>query len=502
LPAFPELFLAALIVAAFGRRSAWQSLLEDGDTGWHIRTGEFILQTGRVPVHDLFSFSRPDQPWFAWEWLADVAFAWFHGRGGLEAVAGISVAVLCGSAAILLCWLLRRGAGLWLSTGLVLAVVSASTVHYLARPHIFSMLLFPLALWIVDEDRRKPGQWLWLLVPISALWANLHGGFVGWLVTLTFLLLAMAAGRDWRGLRRYGCLGALCAAGTLANPYGWRLHQHILQYLGSSWILDNVGEFQSPHIRSENMIVFAVLLLAGVAFASGPLARGEWFEGGLALLWGLAALRSARHIPLYAVAAAPVVASEIAAWWRALAARSPAGGLSRVFWDSGQEWGQSARLGIWAPILAVAALWLTAPAAGIQDFPEERFPVAAVAHNLGRLIPAASMPRVLTSDQWADYVIFRLYPRQRVFFDGRSDFYGDVLGSEYKVLLTADHRWPDVLSRYEFALAILPIDWPLGSILEHEPDWRLVYRDSVAVVLARGGEIKNGPGAAECRNGE
>ena|SRR6516164_7847001 len=70
LPAFPEIFLAILLLTLFGRPSAWQSLLGDGDTGWHIRTGEFILRSHTVPVHDLFSFSRPDQPWFAWEWLA------------------------------------------------------------------------------------------------------------------------------------------------------------------------------------------------------------------------------------------------------------------------------------------------------------------------------------------------------------------------------------------------------------------------------------------------
>jgi hypothetical protein len=504
-PAFPEIFLAVLLLTLFGRLSAWQAVLGDGDTGWHIRTGEVILRSGTVPVHDLFSFSRPDQPWFAWEWLTDVLFAVLHRVGGLEAVAGVCMVLLGASAAIVLAWMLHRGAGLWVALPVTLAVVSASTIHYLARPHVFSILFFPLALWLVDADRQRPTPLVWTLLPLSALWANLHGGFVAWLVTVWLLPLAAAVGRDWRGVRRYASLAVLCAASTLLNPYGWRLHAHIARYLGSSWILDNVNEFQSPRIRSENMLVFAVLLLGGVALASRALARRNWFSGGLVLLWGLAALRSVRHVPLYSVAAAPVVASEFSAWWESIAARSGPRSLARVLWVSGQELGCSRRLGWWAPALAGLAVWLAAPSPPVSDFPGAGFPVAAVAHTLDRLAPAGRMPRILTSDQWGDYLIFHLYPRQRVFFDGRSDFYGPVLGADYKELMGAGHRWHEILAQYGFEIALLPDDWPLGSVLEQDPEWTLVYRDKVALVLVREAtnadkkSVKKSGTFAECR---
>ena len=66
------------------------------------------------------------------------------------------------------------------------------------------------------------------------------------------------------------------------------------------------------------------------------------------------------------------------------------------------------------------------------------------------------MPRILTSDQWADYLIFRLYPRQRVFFDGRSDFFGPAIGSDYRKLLAGEKSWRELLDRYQFDLALLP----------------------------------------------
>jgi hypothetical protein len=96
------------------------------------------------------------------------------------------------------------------------------------------------------------------------------------------------------------------------------------------------------------------------------------------------------------------------------------------------------------------------------------------------------MPRILTSDQWADYLIFRLYPRQRVFFDGRSDFYGAALGADYRKLLVAERPWREVIDRYGFELALLPHDWPLSTTLDREPGWRRVYEDRVGVLFARG----------------
>ena len=74
-PSFSDWLFVALLVWLFMPGAGWFGLLADGDTGWHIRAGEFILQHHALPRHDLFSFSKPGEPWYAWEWLADAAFA-------------------------------------------------------------------------------------------------------------------------------------------------------------------------------------------------------------------------------------------------------------------------------------------------------------------------------------------------------------------------------------------------------------------------------------------
>ncbi len=86
LPSMTDIAFLMPLVFLFCEMKGAQTLLGDGDTGWHLRTGEWILAHGRVPRNDIFSFTRPDQPWFAWEWLWDVLFGWLHREAGMAAV--------------------------------------------------------------------------------------------------------------------------------------------------------------------------------------------------------------------------------------------------------------------------------------------------------------------------------------------------------------------------------------------------------------------------------
>jgi hypothetical protein len=476
-PSLLDVFFLALLVTAFAHPDGIGSLLSDGDTGWHLRTGETILGTGRVPMTDPFSFSRAGQPWFAWDWLADVGMAAAWRWRGLAGVAALSGAVLALAATALLARMLRSGSGLWIGAGAALVAVSASSAHYLARPHVFSILFYTVALGILAEDRLRRGRLVWWLVPLTALWVNLHAGFVAWLATLGLLLVLCVAERDWPQLRRYGTLLALCSLASLLNPYGWGLHLHVARYLSSSWIIDHVGEFQSPNIRSEGMVVFALLLLTTVALVP----ETGRFEALLVLVWGFLALRSARHVPFFAIVAAPVLAASAAAWWARLASRAGDRSPLRICWELAQEFGMRPRASLWLPFSALVVI-LAMPAAG---FPDTVFPVRAVEGNRLLIAPGSAMPRILTSDQWADYLIYRLYPEQRVFFDGRSDFFGPGIGDDYCKLMAGEKSWRQLLERYQFDLALLPHAWALSTALDREPGWRKVYEDPVAVLFAR-----------------
>src|SRR3989344_6271831 len=54
----------------------------DPDFGWHIRTGELILERG-VPYQDWYSYTMPDFAWIDHEWLMDVIMYKIYSFSGL-----------------------------------------------------------------------------------------------------------------------------------------------------------------------------------------------------------------------------------------------------------------------------------------------------------------------------------------------------------------------------------------------------------------------------------
>ncbi|HBY60313.1 MAG TPA: hypothetical protein DEH78_10850, partial [Solibacterales bacterium] len=468
----------------------------DGDAGWHIRVGEYVLDRGEAPKTDLFSFTKPGGAWFAWEWLADVLYAVAHRSAGLKGVvlvAGLTIALF---AVVLFRHVLWRGANLLVALPVTLLAVGASTMHHLARPHVFTLLLFAVSLWIIDRDRRRPDRWVWVLVPLTVVWTNLHGGFLAVIATLGLLAAGSAAeelleGRNWRRPLRYAWLTAACLAASVVNPYGIQLHLHIASYLRSDWIRNMVQEFQSPVFRSENLLQAQVLLFAGIMAAALLLSRRRVVEAAWILFWAHSALGSARHIPLFAIVAAPVVAVELTRLWEYGLAGARRGSLRRIFADLASEnTPGAARVTVWALapalllVLPVDSRWPT-------DFPEARFPIDTVKRYQELLVSE----RVFTSDQWADYLIYRSYPRQRVFIDGRSDFFGPELGNEYLEASQGQWRWRQILDRHRITLVLGPPEWPLVTLLKADPGWRILDDSGKAVLIQRRGAAGTHPEA-------
>src|SRR5450759_4905154 len=150
MPSLSDVLFLVFMAILFMSGAGWLGLLADGDTGWHIRTGEYILKTHTVPVWDLFSYAAPGTHWYAWEWLADVVFAALHQVAGFKGVVLFSGAVICLTMVILFRHMIWRGASLHIAVLLTIFVADALRFHYLARPHIFTTLFAVTALWLLD----------------------------------------------------------------------------------------------------------------------------------------------------------------------------------------------------------------------------------------------------------------------------------------------------------------------------------------------------------------
>jgi type IV secretory pathway VirB2 component (pilin) len=489
IPSLSDLFLLAILVWLFvsGGGMGWSGLLADADIGWHIRTGETILDTGRAPYVDPYSFSKPGETWFAWEWLADVIYGGLHRLAGLKGVVLAAALMLSVFATTLVRRMVWRDTHVFVAMVVALLGVGCSTIHFLARPHVFTLLLLSAAMWLIEADRRSPSRRIWWLAPLTVVWTNLHGGFLALIAVLGLTAVGAAAeawlggGRTVSDALRWAKLTAVCGLATLVNPYGWNLHVHVAGYLQSSWIRNMIQEFQSPSFRSESMLQFEALLLAGVLAAAGMFRRKQVAEGLWILFWAHMALGSVRHVPVFVTVCAPVIAAELAAWWRAwtgTARRSSLAGIVNAM--AADSLAGFRRTSAWPWAVAVGLMAVGAPLQWPRDFPKQLFPVQMVSEH-GELLARS---RVLTTDQWGDYLIYR-NPLQKVFVDGRSDFYGEQVGREYVELLNGHWRWRQWMEKYGFDVALVPVSNAIAELLKREPGWRVVADDGQQILLVR-----------------
>jgi hypothetical protein len=200
------------------------------------------------------------------------------------------------------------------------------------------------------------------------------------------------------------------------------------------------------------------------------------------VLWAHAALVSVRHIPVYVVVAGPIVCLEASRLWRSWADRRPGKSVAGVLLQVAADLSAGFRRMTWWAAAAVAGLALLgSPMRWPRDFPEQKFPVSIVARHAARLHGA----RVFASDQWGDYLLYRFYPRQRVFVDGRSDFYGRALGQLYLKVAGGHPGSTALLDRHSIAYVLAEPDWPLAALLRRNPGWRLMEEDATAALFAR-----------------
>ncbi|MBI3282182.1 MAG: hypothetical protein HYZ57_20370 [Acidobacteria bacterium] len=471
-----------------------QNLFRDSDTGWHIRTGEAMLDGSGLPRSDPYSLLRSGRPWFAWEWGADVLMAAAHRLAGLAGVALLYAACIaaCTWLWFRLTWVLHGN--FLLAGALAVLMLSTANLHWLARPHIFGWIFLLGAIWYAERlPARVTAAHAAAIAAFSALWTNLHASFfLGPAIALIYAVAHLVRPVLWQldpvaeraRARRFGMVAALAAAGSLLNPYGLNLHVHVARYLGNAELLDRVGEFQSFNFRVDGaaqiLVALGIAALGAVlAFSQRNLAHALLSAGLLAL-----ALRSARGLPLVALLLLPLANAAITRALETCAGLQPR--LRRAL-DSFLTYSVNLRVldggfngAALLPVLALLACALvrTPAVASRAGFPGDQFPVAA-AEAVAQL-PADA--RLLAPDKFGGYLIYRFEGRRKVYFDGRSDFYGSEYMKDYLRLIEVRPGWREQLDRGRFTHALLPNRYSLVPALE-QLGWKTVYRDQVATLL-------------------
>ncbi len=494
MPSLTDVAFLMPLVMLFTKLQGVRTMLGDGDTGWHIRIGDWILAHRAVPRTDMFSFTRPGEPFFAWEWLWDLGAAWLHQRWGLGAVVLSSMAILCLTFAMLYRLVYRRSGNALVAVIVTGLAAAGSSIHWLARPHLLSWFFIVIFLDVLDRVHAGRTRLLWMLPVLTIAWTNLHGGFLAGIILIGAYAggeIVRAAlflkGQAIRSSLPYIYAAAGCAAASLINPYFYHLHEHIFGYLRDPYQMLHINEFLSLSFQNPAARYFELMLALGLGAALTALRRRDFADALMIVGWAHLALLSARNIPIFMIAAAPIVATAAVRWltsWREASVAQWLRSAAAILPSIGAEIDPMERIGrlhlVSAASLAVIALGIfSSNAAKLKpEYDPKKYPKAALAE-----VDRPSQ-RVFTDDEWGDYLIYNLWPQGvKVYVDGRSDFYGGKFCEEYLALLNVKYDWEQTLSKYGVDTVLVAPSAPLASTLKESSRWRVVFDDGNAIVF-------------------
>ena len=445
------------------------ALVMDEDIWWHLRAGHWMLDHRAVPVKDMFSAHTMGQPWIAYTWLFDVLVSWIFDSWGYRGMLAFTTTIAAAYTSCLIVFLARF---MNLRRAMILAFLAWIALMPLKwpRPWLFTILFFAieLALLWIARERDRP-VWLLPIVPLFALWANIHIQFVYGLALLGLFAIeaslpARFGGKPWGKprARRLWILLAASIAATLLNPYGWNLYRVVFQYATQSAPLLYVQEMQSLPFRIPSHWVFLLLICAAI-FVLGAAREKSVLLISLLAAAGYCGFRSQRDIWFPVTVALLALSSE-------MRKRTPAFARSRCIYAVAIPGGILLTLGLLTidPRFSDVAM----SKAVAEHFPEDACEYIERAHLTGPLF---------NSYNWGGYLIWRL-PNMPVSIDGRANLYEQYLPTAVNTI-RGQSNWSLDPDLRKARTIVLDHDGPLTSILRVNPRFRLLYEDSTASVF-------------------
>ena len=470
----------------FGLLAMTARTATDPDLWWHLRTGQWIVETGHVPHADPFSFTRGGTAWVSHEWLSETIFyeLWKH----LDPGALIVFSSLITTAGFLLLYARCQAKAHWAAALTVLGAAAAA-FSWGARPQMFTFTLASLLLWLLEQAEARPR--LLLCIPaLFLLWLNLHAGFaLGPALLLLYaigLFFEAAAGTTpWPRARliatRVLLITLACLALVPLNPSGAQLYRYPLDTLRSTGMRTFIVEWFSPNFHRSLYFpfLFVVLLLLVALTYSRSRVKGRIL---LPLLFtAAAAFDAVRHIPIFILLAIPVVAAAVPN-----PLTSPPLPQSLTVRRRKPAMFYAAAL----VLLALFSIVRWIDLARAQPAREaELFPEKAIAFL--QITPQPE--RLFAFYDWGGYAIWKLDSKYRVFADGRADLYGnDLLRQTIQTVVQLHQGWAQVLDHWNVQTILIPPGSALAQALLLDPRWKASYRDSQAVVFVRASPANQG----------
>ena len=478
------------------------------DFWWHLKAGEIIVSGRSVPQNDLFSFTAAGKPFLLQSWLAEVLYYAVYRMGGLPSLIVMNTALLVVTLVPVYALCLQAAGRLRL--GVIATFPAAFGLVYFGhiRTQVFSFLLFAIFYWILSTYRRRERDLLWALAPLMILWVNLHGAFVLGLGLMLLFCGCEVALRLIRGaqpdtlspteLRKLAAWCGLTALATLANPHTYRLYSAVVAVMTDPASQSFVVEWQAPRVDRLGLLIFYGPFLVTLCVLLYAKQRPGLTESCLFVGFAVFALSALRNAIWFVLVACPLLACylpmldwqtffeplrrfrRIDAFATWVKHRAEAGatapirhGLNTLL--IGLMFASSATVSPWLrPHLGSkrlgAALWDPKTPVGAMDYIGQ--------HHL--------QGNIFHPQAYGDYLIWRLWPDQRSFFDSRVHLFGKPLVEDY-LLVFYDSHWEERLAPYGIRYLLLAKDDEGERMMIDaawaSPHWRKLYEDEVSVLF-------------------
>ena len=478
----------------------------DFDVWFHIEAGEYMLANWEIPDSDVFSYTALGSPWIVHEWLFEVLIYIVYAAGTLGAVTLFKALVLCALFAVYL----RLFKRLSISPALTLVLLTVASIlareRFIERPEIITYLfsaVFISAFEVLRINRTGIIRWreerLWLFPVLMVLWANFHSGAVFaiaicgayWAGELISALLSGSFGANKRALkdilfsstklRVYFLILIITFAVGFINPNTYHVYTYPFVALDISAQTGlNLAEYSRPLWATDSLFfvmlaISVLIILLNIIFNLRGVVVSHIM---LFIFFSALALKYNRNIAIWAVVVVPFVAfyiEEIISWWPSfMPDESSTSRLKPLF----------SAAAIILSIVIVAPSTIGAMKGGWwgPGIKEGRFPEGAVRFLDEQKIEG----NMYNSYEFGGYLLWRSFPERKVYIDGRSDIYTELLMEQRKLSIIGFEK---LVEKYDINYLIMSYSPSTSRYINPNPvfgrELALVWFDDVAMVYLR-----------------
>ena len=488
------------------------------DIGRHLKVGEIIWQTKEVPKTNLFSFTEPDFPFINHHWLSEVMFFGIFSAVGFTGLILVK-AVLALASFVLLFFIAKRYAKFWPLIISFLLSIFIFIQRTEVRPEVFSFVILSFFLFALfrakydsvrtngsQGDPTSNGTYLWFLPVLELFWVNLHiYFFIGPFLISAFLIDRVIV-KDYSHIKKTITVLLLTLAATLINPNGIQgalLPFTVLNEYGYSIVENQTLSFLADFF-SFNLPIFifkvSVAVLTVSLILTAKKTKHRIFEIIISTFFIYAGFKMLRNLPLYALASFPVMAILLTDVFKTFGAKLT---TSNVHWtfDVRKRADKIFKMAV-AVFLVFMIIFVTSNSFYKKTSSLKEFGFS-VPNGLELAVDFVEDNKIegpmFNNFDVGGYLIWRLYPEEKVFVDNRPEAYSVKFFEEiYKPMQERKEKWTEFSEKYGINFIFFghadATPWGqdfVGDIVK-DPNWKIVYINGDSIILVKNNKINSG----------